>query len=155
MVSGEDLWLQICWGSYFEIECLRNDYHRAYVVMDEITDLQSNQFIINTRQFKLVVGKVINKNQPKYYSIPPIIMDLLAEYDYIGEPKQKYTRDWWNYQSRKIYRKHNPSLNQGVNNLLRICKAKWIEEQPIKLTEKNILHKEMQHKYNVVENYYL
>lgn len=155
LVKYEDLWLQICFGSWFEVECLRNDYHRAHVVLDEIPDLQANQFILNTRKFKLVLGKHMDKKQEKYYDIPPVIMNLLNSLGPVGEPKAKYSKDWWNYNSRRIYYKHNPILNQGLNNLLRICKAKWIEDQNIPLTEKNRLHKEMQHSYDVVEKYYV
>lgn len=127
--------------------------------MDELEDLNENQFIINTKQFKLCSGKktsLISFDKPKYYDIPPVIMDLLKKFNHIGEPIKKYNIDWWNYHSRKIYYKTTKkSLEQGIINYLRICKSKWIENLDIPLTDKNILHQRMNHTYQLTTNYYL
>ena len=98
----------------------------------------------------------MNKKQPKYYNIPKVIMDLLKKFNHIGEPIEKYNIHWWNYHSRRIYYKTTKkSLEQGIINYLRICKSKWIENLDIPLTDKNILHQQMNHTYQVATNYYL
>lgn len=127
--------------------------------MDEIKDLQQNQFIINTKQFKLCVGKktsLVSFDKPKYYDIPPVIIDLLKKLGHLGEPIKKYDDNWWNYNSRRIYYKTTKTqLEQGIINYLRICKSKWIESLDLSLTDKNDLHLRMNHTYQLTTNYYL
>lgn len=81
-------------------------------------------------------------------------MDLLVQIP-LGKPREMYSKNWWNYHSKRIYSKINGSeIQQGVINLFRICKSKWIEELGISTIEKNKLHKRMQHTYGCVADYY-
>ena len=150
-----DIWLKICFASYFDIECLRNDYYNAVVVETEV-DTKINQYIMSKRQFKYIVGKTPPET-PIYYDIPEnsLVWKLLTEnYLQLTDRTQKRDDNYWQYQSRRIFSKSGIELNGGLINHLRICKSKYIENLEIDIIEKNKLHKQMLHSYEVTLNYY-
>lgn len=150
MVKNEPLWIQICFGSYFEIECLRNDFHDAIIVETESTT-RRNQYILDTKRFKLIVGKT-TRGKAYYYDIPDIIFNLLKQCK-LGEQNSDY--NYWNYHSRRIFKSnYDKNLSQGVINYLRICKAKWIESLQVSAIEKDKMHSNMAHSYSTaIRNY--
>lgn len=144
----DNIWLKICIGSYFEVECLRNDYHNAIIVQDEL-DIDRNQYILSSKKFKLVVGKT-NRGKIYYYDIPQVIMDLLVQ---CHKNQIGCTYNYWNYNTRKIFNELN--LKQGLVNYLRICKAKWIESLDLPLKMKEQMHVSMGHTYDTTIHNYL
>jgi len=143
-----DPWVKICWLSYFEIECLRNDFYNSIVVENEIKD-QVNQYILSTQKFKIVVGKTMGGKDPIYYDISPRLMDLLKNVSNTEKSPSK-----WEYHIRKIFKKYKNDFNQGVINYLRIAKKAWIEKLNIPITEKEEMCTKMLHSYNTSEEWY-
>ena len=151
-----DIWLIICFASYFEVECLRNDYYNAIVVETEV-DVNVNQYILSTRQFKLVVGKT-SKTSAVYYNIPEngVVWKLLNNnWLKLTDRIQKRDDNYWQYQSRRIFKKSGIELQNGLINYLRISKAKYIEKLNIDIIQKNDLHKSMQHSYQTSLDWYV
>jgi len=146
-------------GSYFEIECLRNDFFGAVVVEEDMENLNKNQFILSTLQFKLVVGKSVR--EPQYFDIPcdgKVITYLrrckLGEQinPHINRP---YNVGWWYNSIKRIFKKTGRELEQGFCNYLRIAKAKWIDELDISIWEKKKMHERMNHSFLTTIQYYL
>jgi hypothetical protein len=95
---------------------------------------------------------------PKYYDIPEEshVWQLLSQYWLkLTDRTQKKDRNFWQYQSRKIFKKSGIELHGGLINHLRICKAKYIESLPIDIKEKCIIHNRMCHNYETTINWYL
>jgi len=163
LTQGESLWFQICFASYFEIECLRNDYHKSIVVesepMENVLDPQGhprNMYILCTKQFKLCFGKTVNY-RPVYFDIPDNLIRMLRivhEQPMYLMQVNPVNNNWWNYNFKRVLRKYYPNLSQGPANFLRILKAKYIESLDIPETEKCILHNRMLHKYQTAREWY-
>ena len=156
MFAESDIWLKICFASYFEIECLRNNYYDAIVTETEV-NYPMNQYIISTRKFKLVIGKT-NIKKPVYYDIPEdgLVWKLLTENFFkLTDKTQKRSGDYWQYHSRRIFAKSGIELNCGFLNYLRICKSKWIESLDIGILEKNKMHRSLQHSYDTTIRWYV
>jgi len=144
----DDPWVRICWLSYFEIECLRNDFYNSIVVENETED-RVNQYILSTQKFKIVVGKTMGGKEPIYYDISSKLMDLLKDVSNTERSPSK-----WEYHIRKIFKKYKNDFNQGVINYLRIAKKAWIEKLDVPLNEKEEMCKKMLHSYNTSEEWY-
>jgi len=152
-----DIWIQICFASYFEIECLRNNYYNAIVVENESNE-KINQYILSTRKFKLVVGKTMYDKEPIYYDIPKdgLVWKLLVEnWLKLTDKFIKRYENNWEYNSRRIFKKSGIELNGGLINHLRISKAKWIESLDIDIFKKNEMHKSMLHSYDTTILWYV
>jgi len=121
-------------------------------------DYPINQYILSTRKFKLVVGKTIMSKEPIYYDIPEdsLVWKLLTEnWLKLTDKSQKRDNNYWEYNSRRIFRKSGIELNGGLINHLRISKAKWIEYLNVDMIQKNKLHKSKQHSYNTSLKWYV
>jgi hypothetical protein len=157
LLDENDIWLKLCFASYFEIEALRNDYYNGIVVENESNE-QINQYILSTRKFKLVVGKTMENKDPIYYDIPKdgLVWQLLTEnWLRLTDKTQKRDDNYWQYNSRRIFAKSGIQLNGGLINHLRISKAKWIEGLNVDVLQKNEMHKSMEHSYQTTIQWYV
>ena len=94
----------------------------------------------------------MTNKKPIYYDIPEygIVMRYLLKCK-LGRQynidKKPYTYNWWNYQSRRVFKKSGIPLNGGFVNHIRISKSKWIESLDISMFDKMARHKSMNHSY--------
>lgn len=96
--------------------------------------------------------------EPIYYDIPEdsLVWKLLTDnWLKLTDKSQKRDNNYWEYNSRRIFRKSGIELNGGLINHLRISKAKWIENLDINILEKNEMHKSMLHSYDTTIRWYV
>ena len=143
--------IRIIIGSYFEIECLRRDYHNAIITTEQ--DCKKNNYNIITGFYTITHGKTINPENQRRFRISYVLLDMIRT---SGMPTGIELCSDLNlfYKYMNDFVGARRGLSSAIN-YLRICKAKWIETLDIPDSEKLKMHERMAHSYETTLSWYV
>ena len=151
MTKNYPINIRIIIGSYFEIECLRRDFHNSIITTDA-NSKQNNYNIINGT-YTLVQGKTTSSKNQRRYKLSHMLLDMITRSGIQhGIALCADLNQVYKYMNDFVGSKRG--LSSAVN-YLRICKAKWIESLDIPDFEKLKRHESMCHSFETTLNWYV